>query len=271
MCPQVGCCDSLHHGCAQSVGAQPGRVNGEHLPIELHNGADAGLSAQEFCQIVMVAAHKQADFITQSHLPAVAGNFGLSVGVDIDPVRQLRRTNRSQILPCAVRQKESQTPDNISGVNSTVMFVQSVLHQQAPPGLVRARTGAAPKGGHRYSSWIPQRHVIELAGFEVSLIVSHFAWDEADPGPKVLILYLGMDSISAPPAQVWPWLVQMRVHGAGLQFILHEADDGGTRLLRTRTGPGRQAVLRFMDFLLQPGYLVMDRAMLLGIKQRAEE
>ncbi|MDV2979452.1 hypothetical protein [Pseudarthrobacter oxydans] len=63
----------------------------------------------------------------------------------------------------------------------------------------------------------------------------------------------------------------MRVHGAGLQFILHEADDGGTRLLlRTRTGPGRQAGLRFTDVLLQPGYLVMDRAMLLGITQRAE-
>ena len=154
-------------------------------------------------------------------------------------------------------------------------------------------------------------------------------------------------TISAPPAQVWPWLVQMGVDRAGLysytwvengllhlgvtnadrihpewqdlavgdtiaftpahypggrmgprvvelesgrhlvldaspgapagtvtgtwQFILHEADDGGTRLLlRTRTGPGRPAGLRFMDFLLQPGYLVMDRAMLLGIKQRAE-
>lgn len=80
-----------------------------------------------------------------------------------------------------------------------------------------------------------------------------------------------LGSISPPPAQVWPWLVQMRVHGAELEFILHEADDGGTRLLlRTRTGPGRPAGLRFMDFLLQPGYLVMDRAMLLGIKQRAE-
>lgn len=154
-------------------------------------------------------------------------------------------------------------------------------------------------------------------------------------------------TISAPPAEVWPWLVQMGVDRAGLysytwvengllrlgvtnadrihpewqdlkvgdtvaftpagypggrmgprvvelesgrhlvldsspgapagtvtgtwQFILHKADDGGTRLLlRTRTGPGRPAGLRFMDFLLQPGYLVMDRAMLLGIKQRAE-
>ncbi|WP_427116895.1 hypothetical protein [Pseudarthrobacter scleromae] len=63
----------------------------------------------------------------------------------------------------------------------------------------------------------------------------------------------------------------MRVHGAELEFILHEADDGGTRLLRTRTGPGRPAGLRFMDVLLRPGYLVMDSAMLLGIKQRAEE
>lgn len=154
-------------------------------------------------------------------------------------------------------------------------------------------------------------------------------------------------TISAPPSQVWPWLVQMGVDRAGLysytwvengllhlgvtnadrihpewqdlavgdtiaftparypggrmgprvveleggrhlvldaspgapagtvtgtwQFILHDSNDGGTRLLlRTRTGPGRPAGLRFMDFLLQPGYLVMDRAMLLGIKERAE-
>jgi hypothetical protein len=55
------------------------------------------------------------------------------------------------------------------------------------------------------------------------------------------------------------------------QFILHAADDGGTRLLlRTRSSLGRPAALRFLDFLLQPAYLVMDRAMLLGIKQRAE-
>ena len=55
------------------------------------------------------------------------------------------------------------------------------------------------------------------------------------------------------------------------QFILRDADDGGTRLLlRTRSGPGRPAALRFLDFLLQPAYLVMDRAMLLGIKERAE-
>lgn len=55
------------------------------------------------------------------------------------------------------------------------------------------------------------------------------------------------------------------------QFVLHDAGGGCTRLLlRTRTGPGRPAGLRIMDFLLRPGYLVMDRAMLLGIKHRAE-
>lgn len=83
--PHVGSCDSLHHGRAQSIGAQPGRINGEHLMIELDNRADASLPAQEFCQIVMVGANKQAYFITQSHLPAVAGNLGLGVGINIDP------------------------------------------------------------------------------------------------------------------------------------------------------------------------------------------
>ena len=56
------------------------------------------------------------------------------------------------------------------------------------------------------------------------------------------------------------------------QFVLDDAGDAGTRLLlRTRTGPGRPLGLRATDFLLRPAYLVMDRAMLLGIKKRAEK
>ncbi|TQJ58395.1 hypothetical protein FBY30_0622 [Arthrobacter sp. SLBN-83] len=154
-------------------------------------------------------------------------------------------------------------------------------------------------------------------------------------------------TISAPPDEVWPWLVQMGVDRAGLysytwvengllhlgvtnadrinpgwqdlkvgdviaftpegypggragprvvelesgrhlvldsspgappgtvtgtwQLVLHSSGARGTRLLlRTRSGPGRPPALRVMDFLLRPGYLVMDRAMLLGIKKRAE-
>lgn len=54
------------------------------------------------------------------------------------------------------------------------------------------------------------------------------------------------------------------------QFVLQDAGGAGTRLLlRTRSGPGRPWGLRLMDFVLRPGYLVMDRAMLLGIKKRA--
>ncbi|GAB3438021.1 hypothetical protein GCM10027517_10040 [Phycicoccus ginsengisoli] len=55
------------------------------------------------------------------------------------------------------------------------------------------------------------------------------------------------------------------------QFVLHEDRAGGTRLVfRTRSGPGRPAALRAVDRLLTPGYLVMNRAMLLGLKARAE-
>ena len=78
--------------------------------------------------------------------PAVAGNLWFGLELHIDPVRQLRRTNRSEILPCNARHEESQTVQNISGVDSTVMLVRSVLHHQAPPGLVRARTWTAPNG-----------------------------------------------------------------------------------------------------------------------------
>ena len=85
-------------------------------------------------------------------------------------------------------------------------------------------------------------------------------------GPRVVELeegrHLVLDSSpGAPPGKVTgTW-----------QFVLHDAGAAGTRLLlRTRTGPGRPAGLRVTDFLLRPGYLVMDRAMLLGIKKRVE-
>ncbi len=85
-------------------------------------------------------------------------------------------------------------------------------------------------------------------------------------GPRVVELesgrHLVLDSSpGAPPGTVTgTW-----------QFVLHNSGAAETRLLlRTRSGPGRAAGLRVMDFLLRPGYLVMDRAMLLGIKKRAE-
>jgi len=85
-------------------------------------------------------------------------------------------------------------------------------------------------------------------------------------GPRVVELesgrHLVLDSSpGAPPGTVTgTW-----------QFVLHSSGARGTRLLlRTRSGPGRPPALRVMDFLLRPGYLAMDRAMLLGIKKRAE-
>lgn len=85
-------------------------------------------------------------------------------------------------------------------------------------------------------------------------------------GPRVVEIQSGShlvldSSPGAPPGTVTgTW-----------QFVLRDAGDAGTRLLlRTLTGPGRPLSLRVTDFLLRPGYLVMDRAMLLGIKKRAE-
>ena len=86
-------------------------------------------------------------------------------------------------------------------------------------------------------------------------------------GPRVVDMQSGShlvldSSPGAPPGTVTgTW-----------QFVLRDAGDAGTRLLlRTLTGPGRPLSLRVTDFLLRPGYLVMDRAMLLGIKKRAED
>ena len=84
-------------------------------------------------------------------------------------------------------------------------------------------------------------------------------------GPRVVELepgrHLVLDSSpGAPPGTVTgTW-----------QFVLQAAGGAATRLLlRTRYGSRRPTSLRVTDFILRPAYLVMDRAMLLGIKKRA--
>jgi hypothetical protein len=84
-------------------------------------------------------------------------------------------------------------------------------------------------------------------------------------GPRVVALepgrHLVLDSSpGAPPGTVTgTW-----------QFVLRAAGDSATRLLlRTRYGSRRPTSLRVTDFILRPAYLVMDRAMLLGIRKRA--
>jgi len=85
-------------------------------------------------------------------------------------------------------------------------------------------------------------------------------------GPRVV----GMESGRHLVLDLSPGAAPGTVTGTW-QFVLRDAGDAGTRLLlRTRSGPGRPVGLRLMDFLLRPGYLVMDRAMLVGIKERAE-
>lgn len=55
------------------------------------------------------------------------------------------------------------------------------------------------------------------------------------------------------------------------QFILEPAEGGRTRLLlRGRGSAGEALTSKAMDRVLEPGYLIMNRAMLLGIKARAE-
>ncbi len=80
---------------------------------------------------------------------------------------------------------------------------------------------------------------------------------EIDPGRSIVLDI----SPGAPEGTVY----------ATWQFLLADAGGGTTRLvLRTRTDRHRPLALRIMDGVFQPGYLLMDRAMLLGIRHRAE-
>jgi hypothetical protein len=55
------------------------------------------------------------------------------------------------------------------------------------------------------------------------------------------------------------------------QFVLEERSAGSTRLImRSRSSRETPLLVRLSDLVLEPGYLIMSRKMLLGIKQRAE-
>jgi hypothetical protein len=98
MGPPVGSSDGLHNGCAQSIGTQPGRFNGEHFAIELDNRANTDLLSQQVRQVVVIRANEQTNPVVQFHQPAVFVDLGFVLGLDRDPVRQLGRPNRSDLL-----------------------------------------------------------------------------------------------------------------------------------------------------------------------------
>lgn len=55
------------------------------------------------------------------------------------------------------------------------------------------------------------------------------------------------------------------------QFVLYERSGGRTRLLlRERRSADEPLSTRLPNLILEPGYFIMDRGMLLGIKERAE-
>jgi len=73
---------------------------------------------------------------------------------------------------------------------------------------------------------------------------------------RALVMAHGTD----PGAAVGSW-----------QFVLEPEDDGTTRLLmRSRSSANKPSGLKLFDALAEPGYLIMDIAMLRGIKERAE-
>ncbi len=66
-----------------------------------------------------------------------------------------------------------------------------------------------------------------------------------------------------------PWGVGGRL-SRQLRFVLDENDDGSTRLLLRSRAAGAAGQLGLVERIPEPGYLVMNRGMLLGIEQKAE-
>jgi hypothetical protein len=56
-----------------------------------------------------------------------------------------------------------------------------------------------------------------------------------------------------------------------LAFVLQKIDERSTRLIiRERFSSSMPVALQVMNYILEPGYFIMCRKMLLGIRERAE-
>ena len=138
----------------------------------------------------------------------------------------------------------------------------------APPSSVwpwLAQMGPAPRGGAYTYDWI--ENIFGLNMHSVDEVLPEYqdikAGDTIGEGEMKWVLRIVEPEkflvIEAKPG-AWSWA-----------FGLYHAEDGSTRLVsRNRiagSGPQMAAYLTLMD----PGSLLMERKMLLGIKQRAEK
>jgi hypothetical protein len=221
------------------------------------------------------------------------------------------------------------------------------MHQKGGPQMMRLKrigvslaiaNGAIAAGGFGLRSWLVHW------GATQDEIERTLPGDELVPNVRTQATMAV--TIAAPPAAVWPWLVQMGVDRAGLysylfventllrlgvtnadrivpewqdlkvgdhiwftpedyptprmgpvvaalepnralilrhgeldgpchgtwQFVLDGLPDGGTRLLlRERHSADDPLLATLPNLLLEPGYFLMDRGMLRGIKARAEQ
>lgn len=88
--------------------------------------------------------------------------------------------------------------------------------------------------------------------------------------PRTLVLF--GDSRQAGPGEVVPVLKPGDYLAARWGFYLFELEDGSTRLVERFSADWNQAPYNtfFYRFFLEPGSFIMERKMLLGIKDRAE-
>jgi hypothetical protein len=59
-----------------------------------------------------------------------------------------------------------------------------------------------------------------------------------------------------------------RIHGGIWQFLLEPISDSSTRLIMRGAAPDKASLL--YDLVFDPAHFVMERKMMLGIKERAE-
>jgi hypothetical protein len=137
------------------------------------------------------------------------------------------------------------------------------------PWLVQMGQG---RGGFYTHEWV--ENLLGAHIHNIDRIVP--AWQQLEIGDMIRLTpdpYLGQPGQFMTVHDVWPLralaLRQRMPNGASgsWAFALRPRPDGSTRLLLRRRGQ-RPSIL---DRVLWPGYLYMDRGMLHGIRERAEE
>ena len=195
-------------------------------------------------------------------LPALIA-FGLAAGY--------LRFGRRRVLNWGATEDEIATPmpgDDI--LPDARLQTTRAITIDAPRDCVwpwLAQMGPRPRGGAYTYDWIERRLGIDIESTD--RVLSEF--QHLEPGQTLGMNEKGQGIVVLDVEEERFLVLQWTPARSTWAFALYPAEGGGTRLVSRNRLPGSGPLFRLGMFaFMEPGSLVMERKMLLGIKERAE-